>query len=166
MQFLRNAALPLLLAALSQPAFAADKYITNLGPMPLDDASKVNIQGRGDASATLDGRTLTVSGNFGDLPSPATTAHLNLSPVTGVPGVKIFDLTASPAASGTVSGTVKLSAAQATAFRTGKLYIQVDSQKAPSGTLWGWLLPDHPILGADVPQEGHWFLPQNDTPTR
>ncbi len=58
------------------PALAADKYITNLGPMPLDDASKANIQGRGDVSATLDGRKLSVSGTFRQLPSPATAAPL------------------------------------------------------------------------------------------
>jgi hypothetical protein len=156
----------LLLAVLSRPALAADKYITNLGPMPLDDASKVNIQGRGDASAVLDGRTLTVSGNFTGLPSPATKAHINLSPATGVPGVKVFDLTVTPGEAGTVSGTLHLDSSQAQAFRTGRLYVQIDSEKAPDGTVWGWLLPDHPIVGADVPQEGHWFIGQLDTPSR
>ena len=57
-----------------------------------------------------------------------------------------------------MSGDVTLSAKQAAAFRTGKLYVQIDSQKAPDGTVWGWLLPDHPIMGADVPQQGHWFI--------
>lgn len=164
--FARLAGLLLIGASLSMPALAADKYITNLGPMPLDDASRTNIQGRGDASATLDGRTLTVSGTFGKLPSPATAAHLNLSAATGMPGTKLFDLTATPATSGTVSGKVTLSAGQVTAFRTGKLYVQIDSQKAPDGTIWGWLLPDHPIVGPDVPQEGHWFIGQLDTPSR
>jgi hypothetical protein len=166
MLLLKSVAPLLLLAVLSGPALAADKYITNLGPMPLDDASKVNIQGRGDASATLDGRNLTVSGSFHGLPSPATVAHINLSPAIGVPGVKIFDLTVTQADKGTVSGTLHLSASQAEAFRTGRLYVQIDSQKAPDGTVWGWLLPDHTIVGPDVPQEGHWFLPQYDTPSR
>ncbi len=67
---------------------------------------------------------------------------------------------------GTISGDVTLSAKQASAFRTGKLYVQIDSQKAPDGTVWGWLLPDHEIVGADVPQQDHWFIPQLDTPSR
>jgi hypothetical protein len=156
-----------IMSALScSAAFAADKYITDLGPMPLDDATRVNIQGRGAATATLDGKTLTIDGVFNKLPSPATAAHLNLSPITGAPGVPIFDLTVSQATSGTVSGSFTLSTKQAAAFRTGKLYVEIDSQKAPTGTLWGWLLPEHQIVGADVPQEGHWFLPQYDTPSR
>jgi len=163
----KSFALSVVLALMAgQPALAADKYITNLGPMPLDDASRANIQGRGDVSATLDGRKLSVSGTFKQLPSPATAAHLNISLATGVPGDKIFDLTVTQAPSGTVSGDVTLSAKQAAAFRTGKLYVQIDSQKAPDGTIWGWLLPDHQIVGADVPQQDHWFIPQLDTPSR
>jgi CHRD domain len=164
--FTRFAALLLFVTALAAPALAADKYITNLGPMPLDDATRVNIQGRGDASGVLDGKTLTISGTFGKLPSPATAAHLNLSAATGMPGTKIADLTVTQAASGTVSGNITLTAKQVTAFRTGKLYIQIDSQKAPDGTVWGWLLPDHEIVGANVPQADRWFIPQLDTPSR
>jgi hypothetical protein len=32
--------------------------------------------------------------------------------------------------------------------------------------LWGWLLPAHETVGANVPQQDHWFLPQYDTPQR
>ena len=148
------------------PAFAADTYQANLGPMPLDQANNKNMLGRGEATATLDGKILTVSGNFGGLSSPATKAHLIVGLAIGVPGSESLDLTVSPADSGTVSGTLTLSAKQATAFRTGKLYVQIDSQKASAGNLWGWLLPRHFDAAADVPQAGPWFLPQLDTPTR
>ena len=148
------------------PAFAADTYQANLGPMPLDQANNKNMLGRGDASATLDGKTLTVTGSFGGLPSAATRAHLIVGLAIGVPGTEALDLTVSPADSGTVSGTLTLTAKQAAAFRTGKLYVQIDSQKAPTGNLWGWLLPKHFDAAADVPQAGPWFLPQLDTPTR
>ena len=43
--------------------FAAD-YQASLGPMPLDDETKVVIAGRGEATATSDGKTLTVKGVF------------------------------------------------------------------------------------------------------
>jgi hypothetical protein len=148
------------------PAFAADTYQANLGPMPLDQANNKNMLGRGEATAILDGKTLTITGNFGGLPSAATKAHLIVGLAIGVPGSESLDLTVSQADSGTISGTFAVSAKQAAAFRTGKLYVQIDSQKAPTGTLWGWLLPKHFDAAADVPQAGPWFLPQLDTPTR
>jgi hypothetical protein len=148
------------------PARAADTYQTNLGPMPLDAATNKNMLGRGDATATLEGRTLIVSGRFAGLPSPAIAAHLIVGIAIGAPGTEALDLTVSPAVSGTLSGTLSLTAKQATAFRTGRLYIQIDSQKAPTGNLWGWLLPQHDDAPADVPQQGPWFLPQLNTPTR
>lgn len=164
-------ALALVLMA-SIPAFAAQSsFQTNLGPMPLDDETKAVIAGRGDATAVLDGNTVTVKGSFHGLPSNATEAHIFTSPVAGVPGKQILDLDVTKATSGTISGTFKLSAQQAKDLRTGKLYIQINSEKAPpgyswgpKGTLWGWLFPAHETVGQDVPQEGHWFIPQLDTP--
>ena len=148
------------------PAFAADTYQANLGPMPLDAANRSNMLGRGDATATLDGKTLTVSGSFAGLPSPATAAHLMVGAAIGVPGTEALDLTVSQAASGAVSGKLTLNARQAAAFRTGRLYVQIDSQKAPTGNLWGWLLPQHTDAPPGVPQQGPWFLPQLNTPSR
>lgn len=165
---------PALLAALAfaAPVFAAD-YQAGLGPMPLDDETKAVIAGRGDATATSDGKTLTVKGNFHGLPSNATEAHIFVSPVAGMPGKQILDLDVTKSTSGTIAGNYTLTSAQATALRTGKLYIQINSEKAPDsypwgpkGTLWGWIFPAHETVGANVPQQGHWFLPQLDTPSR
>jgi hypothetical protein len=168
----RKLCLTLALAFMAAPAFAAD-YQTSLGPMPLDDETKQFIAGRGLATATADGNTLTVKGDFHGLPSNATAAHILLSPVTGVPGKPVADLDITKSTSGTISGSVSLNSAQAAALRTGRLYIQVDSEKAPEdaswgpkGTMWGWLFPAHETVGQDVPQEGHWFIPQLDTPSR
>ena len=147
-------------------AQAATTYQANLGPMPLDQANGKNLLGRGDATAILEGNILTVSGTFGGLPSPATKAHLIVGLAIGVPGSDSLDLTVTPADSGTVSGALTLNAKQASAFRTGKFYVQIDSQKAPTGNLWGWLLPKHFDAAVDVPQPGPWFLPQLDTPSR
>jgi hypothetical protein len=164
--------LTLALVFLAAPAFAAD-YQTNLGPMPLDDETKTVIQGRGDATASSDGKTLTVKGSFHGLPSNATEAHVLLSPIAGVPGKPMFDLDVTKSTSGTLSGNFKLTGAEATALRTGKLYIQINSEKAPDnvpwgakGTLWGWLFPAHETAGPDVAQQDHWFIPQFDTPSR
>jgi hypothetical protein len=52
------------------------------------------------------------------------------------------------------------------ALPAGRLYVQINSVKAPApaGNLWGWILLAHEEVGQDVPQEGHWFLPQYDMP--
>jgi hypothetical protein len=165
---------PALLAALVlvRSTFAAD-YQASLGPMPLDDESKTVIAGRGEVTAASDGKTLTVKGVFRGLPSNATEAHIFVSPVAGVPGKLVLNLEVTKAVSGTIGGDFKLTAAQATALRTGKFYIQINSEKAPDsypwgpkGTLWGWLFPAHETVDQDVPQQDHWFIPQIDTPTR
>ncbi len=49
-------------------------------------------------------------------------------------------------------------------MRSGKFYVQINSEKAPDGNLTGWLLPPHPFPGEDVPEPGHGFLPQLDVP--
>lgn len=166
----RNFFLALVFAAATTPAFAAD-YKVNLGPMPLDDETKQVIAGRGEATISSDGKTMSVKGSFHGLPSNATEAHVFTSPAPGVPGTKILDLDVTKSTSGTLSGSHALSPAQAAALRTGKLYVQLNSEKAPEnypwgpkGTLWGWIFPEHETVGQDVPQQGHWFLPQIDMP--
>jgi hypothetical protein len=57
-----------------------------------------------------------------------------------VRGGAILDLTVSKAASGNISGSFELTAEQIDGLKQGKWYIQVDSEKAPQGNLWGWLL--------------------------
>ena len=163
---LRRFLMPIMTANLLCGGAAAQTYQANLGPMPLDAATNANMLGRGEASATLEGKTLTLSGHFAGLPSQATKAHLYVGLAIGVPGSEGFDLTVSQAEAGTLSGQIALNAKQAAAFRTGKLYVQIDSQKAPTGNLWGWLLPQHPDAPPGVPQQGPWFLPQLDTPSR
>ncbi len=164
-----------LIYVLAAPAVVAKTtdYQTNLGPMPLDDETKQFIAGRGDATASYDGKTLTVKGSFRGLPSNATEAHLFLSEHIGVPGRQVLDLVVSKSTSGMLSGSFNLTAEQADALRRGCLYIQINSEKAPpgyswgpKGTLWGWLLPKHATVGQGVPQAGHWFIPQLDTPSR
>ena len=155
-----------LLGLLSRPLLAAETYQANLGPMPLDLANRATKLGRGEAAATLDGNVLIVSGKFIGLSSPATKGHLYISPAIGVPGDDGVDLAVTEAVIGTVSGQLSLNARQKAAFRTGRLYVQIDSQKAPNGNLWGWLLPQHYDAPPGVPQPGPWFLPQLNTPTR
>ena len=106
-------ALPFAVLAFAAPAFAAD-YQAGLGPMPLDDETKLVIQGRGEATASSDGKTMTMKGSFHGLPSNATEAHIFISPVAGVPGKSILDLDVTKSTRGTIAGSFKLSGAQAT----------------------------------------------------
>jgi hypothetical protein len=154
----------LLCTVLSAAAPYASGYETVLGPTPVNNVTKSSLIGEGAATAVLDGNKLSVSGVFSGLASPATDAHLMMGSGIGIAGIQVLGLAVSPAASGTLMGTFTLSREQLGALRNGRIYIQVNSQKAPApgGNLWGWLLPEHPKAGQDEPQMGHWFLPQGD----
>jgi hypothetical protein len=121
-------------------AAAEEKFHTRLAPVPMDARMRSTVAGLGSATATLSGDKLVISGTFEDLVSPATTAQLHLSRVTGVRGPAVFDLTVTQATSGTVSGNIELSSDQVEALRKGRFYIQIQSVKAPDGNLWGWLV--------------------------
>jgi len=138
---------------------AAESYQTNIGPIPLDGRNRVNVLGRGSVLATLDGRRFTLHGSFGGLATPATDAHLCLANVMGGTGSAIYDVTVTQAQSGQVSGSITLTPEQVTALRAGKIYLLLDSQKAPNGNLWGWFQPAHRTVGPDVPEHGSWYIP-------
>jgi hypothetical protein len=150
-----------LLVTLVAPAAltAAEKYQIYLSPMPFNDATQPDMTGKGTAAATLDGETLSISGTFAGLASSATKAHLSLSKGPGIPGTSFVDLVISPATSGKLTGQVKLQPNQIAALKTGKLYVQIDTEKVATGTLWGWLLPEYEVAGQDVPQKGPWYIP-------
>jgi hypothetical protein len=128
-------------ACLGLAAQKTETYKVRLTPVSMDTAMKVNIAGSGTASAILIDDKLSINGTFDGLLSPATTAQIHRGSATGVRGPVILDLTVSPATSGTVSGTFDLTPDQVDSLRKGRLYIQIASQKAPDGNLWGWLLP-------------------------
>jgi hypothetical protein len=122
-------------------AQGGDKYTARLFWVPTAGAERVT--GKGSATATLSGRSLTISGSFEGLGGPATVARLHEGIAKGARGKTLTDLTITKAASGTISGSATLTAEQVEALRQGKLYIQIHSDKgvAPDGAnLWGWLL--------------------------
>lgn len=128
-----------LLAAVS-PAFAAETFEAQLDPAPFDATTRANVIGSiGDVKAVLEGDTLTITGSFSQMTSPATGASLRMGLAKGVVGDEIGKLTAQAAPEGRVSGSVKLTPAQVAALHKEALYVRVDSQKAPDGNLQGWL---------------------------
>ena len=136
----RNLLWALVLAAVSAtPAFAAG-YDAELDPVPFDASNRaIVINSIGDASAMLDGSTLTVKGNFSNFTSPATGGSLRIGLAKGVPGDAIGSLSADHATSGHFSGSVKLSSAQIAALKKEAVYVRIDSEKAPDGNVEGWL---------------------------
>lgn len=117
-------------------------FKTRLAPVPIDVSMQATIAGTGTASATLAGSKLTVTGTFDGLKSPVTIAKIRRSPVRGVRGPEVFDLTVTAggsATSGTLAGSFDLTPQQIAELQGGRWYIQVHSEKAPDGNLWGWL---------------------------
>jgi CHRD domain len=114
-----------------------------LAPVPIDVSMQATIAGTGAVTATLSGAKLSIAGTFDGLKSPATTAQVHKSPVRGVRGPVVFDLvvTRNDASSGTLSGSVELTPLQVADLEKGRFYVQVHSEKAPDGNLWGWLTP-------------------------
>jgi hypothetical protein len=112
-----------------------------LSPVPVDATTQAAITGLGSATATLAGTTLTVEGSYKGLQSAATTVKVFQSPQRGLRGPLVGQFAVGAGATaGVFSGTVALTREQATAFAAGLLYVQVQSEKAPDGNLWGWLL--------------------------
>lgn len=126
---------------LSVGAAQEGDFSTRLSTVPISPREQASVTGLGTARAELDGRRLTVQGRFEGLQGPASAARLHLGVATGVRGAPIHELDVERAASGSVSGRVELSRAEAQALRDGRMYIQIDSVTAPEGNLWGWLLP-------------------------
>jgi hypothetical protein len=128
-------------ATVPASAQVARTFKTRLAPVPIDITMQATVSGFGSVSAALIGAKVTITGTFEGLRSPATIAQVHKSPVRGVRGPVLFDLKATAATSGTISGTIDLTPAQVADLEKGRLYVQLHSEKAPDGNLWGWLMP-------------------------
>ena len=131
----------LLLAVGAGVAAQAPHYRARLSVMPLDVAMQATMAGSGAVTATVKGTMLAINGTFGGLKTPATAVRVHRGPKMAMRGPAIGELTATPATSGTISGSIELTKAQLEDLAAGRLYVQLHSEKAPEGNLWGWLLP-------------------------
>ena len=130
-------ALTLLAQAAAPPATS---FRARLSPVPVETTTASRITGSGSVTATLDGSKLTIMGTFQGMKSPATIAQVHMAQ-RGVRGPVEFDLTVDKSPSGTISGTITLTKIQIDTLRRGWYYIQIHTEQAPEGNLWGWLLP-------------------------
>ena len=121
-------------------AQAARSFKTRLSPVPVA-AYNVNVVGSGTVTATLTGNKMTISGSYENLASAATLAKIYKSPKPGIRGEALLDLKVSGGTSGTITGQFDLTAAQVQELSANRYYVQLHSEKAPDGNLWGWLMP-------------------------
>ena len=137
----------LLWSGLSGFAQAPQTYKARLSVVPIQSAAaRSNIDESGtvfataNATATLSGTKLTVSGSFEGFKSPASIAQIRTGSALGIRGPVVFDLTVTKATKGTLSGTFDLTPAQIDLLKNSRLYIQIHNQNTPDGALWGWFL--------------------------
>jgi len=121
-------------------AQSATTYVARLSTVPITADMQTTVSGSGSATATLSGRRLTIDGKFSGLRTPATVARLHMAP-RAARGDAFADLKVSSGTSGTIAGAIDLTPQQVQALQKNSVYIQLHSEKAPEGNLWGWLLP-------------------------
>jgi CHRD domain len=117
-----------------------ERFRVRLTTVPMDGGMRNTVAGFGSATASLAGATLSINGTFDGLKSPATAATVHSGAAKGVRGASVGDLIVSKATKGTLTGSVNLTQEQVKGLREGRVYIELASEKAPEGNLWGWLL--------------------------
>jgi hypothetical protein len=121
----------------------AESFHARLSWVPISGAERNDVSGKGEATATLSGARLSVSGTFEGLPAAATAVNLHRGVATGVRGPAIAPLEINKSASGTISGEIELTPELQDALRAGHLYLQIHAERgvAPdNAVLFGWLL--------------------------
>jgi len=136
----RGAIALLALLPVAAHAQAVKSFRARLSPVPIDLTMAATIAGLGSVTATLNGNQLSINGTFDGLKSPATVARLHKGQ-RGVRGEPILDLNVTKATSGTITANLDLTPQQVQDLQQMRLYVQLHSEKAPDGNLWGWLLP-------------------------
>jgi hypothetical protein len=114
-------------------------FTGRLTSLPVDATTVAGMRGSGAVTARLDGATLNITGDFANLNTPVIGAHVHRA-VPGVRGPVAFDLTVTNGTSGTISGTLTLTPAQAADLRRGWYYVQLQTKGNPDGQIRGWLL--------------------------
>src|SRR5215469_2550647 len=126
-------AILLLLGGIWAFAQSGQIFKARLSTVPVDATMLATVSGSGSVKAVLGGNTLTISGTFQGLRSAAMGAALHIGPQKGIRGPAVHDVTVSKQKTGTVSGSVELSASEVQALKNGCVYLQIDSERAPDG---------------------------------
>lgn len=146
MRFMRS--LPLAAAAVTlltigggrADAQQVETYKGRLSSVPIDFLTAATTTGAGQVTATLAGNTLTITGQFDGLNSPATFAHIHRAP-KGLRGPRVLDLQVTHAMDGRVEGRLSLTDAQVQDLKRGWLLVMIHTEHNPEGHLRAWLAP-------------------------
>jgi hypothetical protein len=117
----------------------ADIYHARLSPLGVTNATVDTTTGAGKATATLSGNRLTIEATFEGLTGAATTANVRRGP-KGIPGPVVFDIKVPNSSNGTLNAALDLTPDQLKDLREARLYLQIHSERAPEGSIRGWLL--------------------------
>jgi CHRD domain len=135
------AAVATLCVAQSAVAQGGEAYKARLTRVPVDTEMLATVDGSGSLTAVLNGKKLVINGVFTGLKSPAADAHIHFG-AKAVRGPVILDVPIPNSTSGTISASIDLTPEQVAGLKSSSLYIQINSQGAPAGNLWGWFLPE------------------------
>lgn len=117
----------------------AETYKARLSPLGVTGQTVNTTTGVGNITATLSGSQLAIDGSFDGLTGNATTANLRVGP-KGIPGPVAVDVDVPKAPRGAIKASVQLTPPQVEDLRAGRLYLQIHSERAPDGSIRGWLL--------------------------
>jgi hypothetical protein len=135
----RSVVLAFLVAALTHVSFAQERtYKGRLSPVPLDTTMFSTVAGVGSITATVSGQRITFAGTFSGLRSPATTVNVHRA-IRGTRGPVVASLEVTKATSGQISGSIAATPQLLQDLERTMIYVQLQSEKAPDGNLWGWL---------------------------
>ena len=130
----------IVLMAYSVGAQNGESFKARLSTVPVDATMLPTVAGSGSLKAVLAGNKLTISGSFEGLRSPAIRASIHISPQKGIRGPAAHDLTVTKGTTGSITGSLDLTPSEVENLRNGRFYVQIDSERAPEGNLWGWML--------------------------
>lgn len=116
-----------------------EMYQARLSPLGVTNATVDTTTGFGSATATLSGNRLTIEATFEGLTGAATAANVRRGP-KGIPGPVVFELNVPKASSGKINATLELTPDQLNDLREARMYLQIHSERAPEGSIRGWLL--------------------------
>ena len=131
--------LGVVLNAASVAQARSEIYKARLSPLGVTNATVTTTTGVGAVTATLTGNRLAIDATFEGLTGAATAANLRRG-AKGIPGPVIAGLEFPKSSSGKLSQTIYLTPEQVADLRAGRLYLQIHSERAPEGSIRGWLL--------------------------
>lgn len=122
-------------------AFAqnATTFGDKLGFMPRAATNQAFISGTGQVSATLEGSTLSITGEFEGMSGSVTGVSVHNAPM-GQVGPEFATLEFDGDNTGTFSGEIELTEEQLAELEDSAIYVVVQSDRSETGELRAWLV--------------------------